>query len=38
MVIIGAVKGNGDAFMRVLERLARGLWTPESVELIRPTL
>ena len=38
MVIIGTVKGNGDAFMRVLERLVRGLWTPEGVELIRPSL
>ena len=38
MIIIGAVKGNGDAFMKILERLTRGLWTPEGVELLRPTL
>jgi len=37
MIIIGAVKGNGDAFMKILERLTRGLWTPEGVELLRPT-
>jgi len=36
MIIIGAVKGNGDAFMRILERLVRGVWTPEGVELLRP--
>ena len=38
MIIIGAVKGNGDAFMRLLDRLARGLWTPEGIEFLRPTL
>ena len=38
MIIIGAVKGNGDAFMRIAERLVRGIWAPEGVELLRPTL
>ena len=38
MIIIGAVKGNGDAFIRIVERLTRGIWTPEGVELLRPTL
>lgn len=38
MIIIGAVKGNGDAFMRLLDRLARGLWTPEGIEFLRPAL
>ena len=38
MIIIGAVKGNGEAFVRVGERLARGVWTPEAVEFLRPSL
>lgn len=38
MIIIGTVKGHGEAFMRLIERLARGLWTPESVEFLRPSL
>ena len=38
MIIIGAVKGNGEAFVRVGERLLRGVWTPEAVEFLRPSL
>ncbi len=38
MIIIGAVKGNGEAFARIGERLVRGVWTPEAVEFLRPSL
>lgn len=37
MVIIGCIKGNGEAFIRIFERLIRGVWTPESVEFLKPT-
>nr|ACO10506.1 Trimeric intracellular cation channel type B [Caligus rogercresseyi] len=37
MIIIGAIKGNGQAFITVAERLARGIWTPEAQEILRPT-
>jgi len=38
MILIGAVKGNGEAFMRLFERLVRGVWAPEAIEFLRPTL
>lgn len=38
MIIIGAVKGNGEAFMRLFERLVRGVWAPEAIEFLRPSL
>jgi len=38
MVLIGAVKGNGEAFMKIFERLIRGVWTPEAIEFLRPSL
>lgn len=38
MIIIGAIKGNGEAFVRVGERLVRGVWTPEAMEFLRPSL
>ncbi|KAF8790479.1 Trimeric intracellular cation channel type like protein [Argiope bruennichi] len=34
MIIIGTVKGNGSAFLKVFERLLRGVWTPEITELL----
>ena len=37
MIIIGAVKGNGSSFVKLGERLIRGLWTPEAVEFLRPS-
>ena len=37
MIVVGAVKGNGSGLMRLWERLARGLWTPEAVEVLRPS-
>jgi len=36
MIVIGAVKGNGPAFVKLGERLIRGVWTPETVEFLRP--
>lgn len=38
MIMIGAVKGNGEAFIQVGERLCRGVWTPEVIEFLRPKL
>jgi hypothetical protein len=38
MILIGAVKGNGEAFMRLFERTIRGVWAPEAIEFLRPTL
>ncbi|XP_035229280.1 trimeric intracellular cation channel type 1B.1-like [Stegodyphus dumicola] len=35
MIIIGTMKGNGTAFLKVLERLLRGVWTPNAVELMQ---
>jgi len=36
MIIVGAVKGNGPGFVKILERLCRGVWTPSSVEFLAP--
>ena len=38
MITIGVVKGNGEGFMRIAERLVRGVWLPESIEFLKPTL
>ncbi|XP_074598637.1 trimeric intracellular cation channel type 1B.1-like isoform X2 [Brevipalpus obovatus] len=37
MTIIGTVKGNGSGFMKIIERLMRGIWTPNAFELLTPT-
>ncbi|KAK7045752.1 Trimeric intracellular cation channel type B, partial [Halocaridina rubra] len=37
MILIGAIKGNGSGFMKILERLLRGVWTPTSVEVMQPS-
>jgi len=37
MIFIGTLKGNGEAFMRILERLVRGIWTPEAIEFLKPS-
>ena len=34
MILIGALKGNGESFVKVGERLIRGVWTPEAVEFV----
>ncbi|CAG0917899.1 unnamed protein product [Notodromas monacha] len=37
MVVIGTVKGNGAGFLKILERLLRGVWTPTALEILHPT-
>jgi len=37
MVIIGTIKGNGSGFMKIPERLSRGIWTPGAFELLQPS-
>jgi len=37
MIIIGTIKGNGSGFMRMGERLSRGVWTPGAFELLQPS-
>jgi len=37
MVIIGTVKGNGAAFLKLLERGLRGIWSPSPIEVLTPT-
>ncbi|KAK0059321.1 trimeric intracellular cation channel type A [Biomphalaria pfeifferi] len=37
MVIGGAIKGNGYGFLRIVERLIRGKWTPEANEILNMT-
>ncbi|XP_015782535.1 trimeric intracellular cation channel type 1B.1 [Tetranychus urticae] len=37
MTIVGTAKGNGASFIKVLERLIRGVWTPNAMEMITPT-
>merc|ERR1711902_26984 len=36
MIAIGAIKGNGAGFVKVGERLCRGVWTPTAVEFLVP--
>jgi len=36
MIAIGAIKGNGAGFIKVGERLVRGVWTPTAVEFLVP--
>ncbi|XP_054723926.1 trimeric intracellular cation channel type 1B.1-like, partial [Uloborus diversus] len=35
MIIIGTLKGNGTAFLKIIERLLRGVWTPSAMELMQ---
>ncbi|XP_065560441.1 trimeric intracellular cation channel type 1B.1-like [Artemia franciscana] len=37
MIVIGVVKGNGGGFIKIAERLIRGVWTPSAIELLQPT-
>jgi len=37
MIIIGTIKGNGGAFMKLFERLSRGVWTPMAFETLTPS-
>merc|ERR1719211_150509 len=36
MIIIGTIKGNGEAFMSLGQRLVRGVWAPEAIEFLNP--
>jgi len=36
MIAIGAIKGNGAGFVKIGERLVRGVWTPTAVEFLVP--
>jgi hypothetical protein len=38
MAIVGTIKGNGAAFMKLVERMLRGVWTPNAIEIMAPTL
>nr|CAI5828928.1 unnamed protein product [Callosobruchus analis] len=37
MIVIGIVKGNGDGFTRLFQRLVRGIWTPISIDFVHPS-
>lgn len=37
MIMIGTIKGNGAAFLKIFERILRGVWTPNAVEVLAPT-
>jgi len=37
LVIIGIIKGNGSGFMKLAERLSRGVWTPSAFEGLTPS-
>lgn len=37
IVLIGTVKGNGAGFLKVMERMLRGIWQPGAIEFIQPT-
>jgi len=37
MIIIGTIKGNGGGFMKIFERLTRGVWSPASFEALQPS-
>lgn len=38
LLILLLVSGNGSGFMKLMERLMRGTWTPNAFELLTPTL
>jgi len=37
LFITGLVKGNGGGFIKIIERLIRGVWTPTAFELLQPS-
>lgn len=37
IILIGTVKGNGSGFLKVMEKMIRGIWQPSSIEFIQPT-
>ena len=38
MVLVGTVKGNGSGFVKIMERLFRGVWTPTAIDIMGPSL
>lgn len=38
IVIIGAIKGSGSGFLSVIDRFVRGVWVPNSNEILYPSL
>lgn len=37
IILIGTVKGNGAGFLKVMERMLRGIWSPGAIEFVQPT-
>ncbi|CAG0888550.1 unnamed protein product [Cyprideis torosa] len=37
MIVIGTVKGNGGGFIKIIDRLVRGVWTPAAMEFLVPS-
>jgi len=37
LFITGLIKGNGAGFVKIFERLVRGVWTPTAFELLQPS-
>jgi len=37
MIAIGVIKGNGSGFLKIGERLMRGVWTPSTNEVLVPS-
>nr|CAG4645669.1 EOG090X09U3 [Lynceus sp. MCZ IZ 141354] len=37
LLIVGIIKGNGGGFVKIIERLIRGVWTPTAFELLQPS-
>lgn len=38
MIAIGTLRGNGAGFIKLIERLIRGEWTPLAMEFLHPSL
>jgi len=36
-LVVGTVKGNGAGFLKIFERLLRGIWTPGAIEILQPS-
>ncbi|CAG7836959.1 unnamed protein product [Allacma fusca] len=36
-LMVGTVKGNGAGFLKIFERLLRGVWTPNAMEILQPS-
>ena len=38
IVLIGSIKGSGSGFMSIIDRFIRGVWIPNTNEILYPTL